>query len=224
MKHIGSWLFLLALAGCGTEQSKQPAQLPKAPTAARRPTAPLPPDTLELLASYQQDDLPPNDYLSEQLKPIQANFRALNSRSHWDKVVRRDLYQSAEGGEARYYYAQNQLRKIVARHYGEMFQQLTEYYLLPDGELSFVFERDYRYNRPMYYDAAAAKANGDTEAFDLSKAGIEETRNYFERGRLIHQLDVQDYGKPKDQTQLQLEQKRLVDDFTALLQTLKSPD
>ncbi|MEO6254797.1 MAG: hypothetical protein ABIO79_15915 [Ferruginibacter sp.] len=96
----------------------------------------------------------------------------------------------------------------MTRHYGETFQQLTEYYLLK-GQLSFVFEKSYKYNRPIYYDSAS-------QAFDFEKFEIIEDRSYFENRKLIHQVNNQDCGSPFADNYLLEEQKRLNPDFDKL--------
>lgn len=123
--------------------------------------------------------------LKNRIKPIQANFKSINSVTKWTAVKKKDIEgESAEGGEATFYYTDKGLQKVIAKHYGEMGQKSIEYYLL-NGQLSFVFEKEYKYNRPLFYGAKAMKENNDTEAFDLKKSKIIMTRNYFENGNII---------------------------------------
>jgi len=173
-------------------------------------------DTIRLTETFYEADIPVNEYLTEQLRPIRENFKQLNSITSWSKIDTKELWESTEGGEARYYYQNGALKKIVARHFGETFQMLTEYYLL-DGQLSFVYEKTYRYNRPIYYDSLAMKENQDTEAFDMDKSEIEESRNYFEKGKLLHQLHSEDCGAPFASDYLLEEQIRFTSDFSRLL-------
>ena len=109
----------------------------------------------------------------------------------------------------------------MTRHFGETFQQLIEYYLL-NGQLSFVFEKSFKYNRPIYYDSTSMKENKDNQAFDFEKSEIVEDRSYFEKGKLIHQMNNQDCGSPFADGYLMEEQKRIVSDF-AKLKTMKKP-
>jgi len=135
----------------------------------------------------------------------------------WTSVKKKDIEgESAEGGEATFYYTDKGLEKVIARHYGEMGQKLIEYYLL-NGQISFVFEKEYRYNRPLFYDAKAMKENNDTEAFDLKKSEITITRNYFENGNiiLINATTGRGYNISADYPAEQ--EKSITEDFKRLL-------
>lgn len=176
----------------------------------------LQPDTIQLRETFNEEDLPVNEYLTERLKPIRENFKRINSFTNWTFIDTKELWETTEGGEVKYYYQNGQLEKIVTRHFGETFQQLNEYYLM-NGQLSFVFEKTYKYNRPMYYDTTAMKENNDTEAFDFEKSEIVEDRSYFENGKLLHQLNNQDCGSPFADDYLLEEQKRIKTDFEKLL-------
>ena len=173
-------------------------------------------DTIELKEIFNEQDLPANEYLTNRLKPVRENFKRINSITNWTSIDTEELPGSAEGGEAKFYYENKQLKKIVTRLYGETFQSLTEYYLL-NGQLSFVFEKTLRYNRPFYYDTTAMKENNDTEAFDPKKSGVMEDRSYFENGKLLHQISNQDCGSPFSNDYLLEEQKRIKTDFDKLI-------
>lgn len=169
-------------------------------------------DTVELTESFNEEDTPVNEYLTDRLKPIRVNFKRINSIENWTSTNKIDLWETNEGGEATFYYLNGHLEKITTKHFGEMFQKLTEYYLL-NGQLSFVFEKSYKYNRPVYYDSTMMKENNDTEIFDLEKSEIIEERSYFEKGKLIHQLNNQDCGSPFADDYLLEEQIRILENF-----------
>lgn len=174
-------------------------------------------DTIRIKESYKEKDTDANEYLKDRLKPIQYNFKRINSITNWTSIKKQNIEgESAEGGEATYYYKNKRLEKIMARHYGEMGQTLVEYYLL-NGKLSFVFEKDYKYNRPLFYDVKAMKENNDTEAFDFEKSEIMETRNYFEKGNLIHIVNSQDCEAPFSGSYMSEEEKSIKEDFKRLL-------
>ncbi|MGE8432165.1 hypothetical protein [Chryseobacterium joostei] len=178
-------------------------------------------DTIRIKESYKEKDTDANEYLKDRLKPIQYNFKRINSITNWTSIKKQNIEgESAEGGEATYYYKNKRLEKIMARHYGEMGQTLVEYYLL-NGKLSFVFEKDYKYNRPLFYDVKAMKENNDTEAFDFEKSEIMETRNYFEKENLIHIVNSQDCGAPFSGSYMSEEEKDIKEDFKRLLKLLE---
>jgi hypothetical protein len=199
--------------GCGTDNKKQ-NQTNTVSTSVR--TDSLQRDIFEMKETFNQEDIPVNEYLTDRLKPIRANFKRINSITNWASIDTEELSESTEGGEAKYYYQNGRLEKIVARHYGETFQLLTEYYL-QNVQLSFVFEKRYKYNRPLYYDTTAMKENNDTEAFDIDKSEMIEDRNYFENGKLLHQIKNQDCGSPFADNYLLEEQKRIKTDFEKLI-------
>jgi hypothetical protein len=173
-------------------------------------------DTVEPKETFNQEDLPVNEYLTERLKPIRANFKRINSIADWTTIKTKDIWETTEGGEAKFYYLNGQLEKITTRHFGETFQLLTEYYLLK-GQLSFVFEKSFKYNRPIYHDSTAMKEMNDTETFDFEKSEIVEDRSYFDKGKLLHQINSQDCGSPFADDYLLGEQKRIKTDFEKLI-------
>ena len=147
------------------------------------------------------------------INSIRNNFKRINAINQWTAISQKELSESVEGGVAKFYYQEKKLEKIVARHYGETYQEISEYYL-QDGQLSFVLEKTYRYNRPMYYDSAAMKANNDTEIFNFDKSTIMEDRFYFEQGKLIELSP----GKKREQTKNRAEEgKRIRIDFDKLM-------
>lgn len=206
---------LLSVTGCVEAPPNKPAVQP-APSQFDT----LGCDTL-LKVTVNQEDIASNEYLADRLKPIRANFKRINSITKWTSVVRKDLWQTTEGGDAVFYYTGKRLEKIITRRYGEVFQQLSEYYLL-DGKCSFVLEKTITYNRPIYYDSAAMKENSDTEVFDISKSAMVEDRSYFEQGQLIHQLNNVDCGSPFAPDYLETEQRRITVDFQQLQRLAKT--
>jgi hypothetical protein len=179
-----------------------------------------PEKNIQLQETFNEEDILVNDYLIDRLQPIRGNFKKINSITNWSSIDKKALWETTEGGVAEYYYLHGQLEKIVARHFGETFQQLTEYYLL-NGQLSFVFEKSYKYNRPIYYDTTMMRENNDTEFFGFDLSVIIEDRSYFENGELIHKLESQDCGAPFADEYLLEEQKRIKTNFKKLIELTK---
>lgn len=173
-------------------------------------------DSATLTESFNKEDIPANDYFQDKLKPSRENFKRINSISRWTSIVQKELLETTEGGEAKFYYQNKKLEKVVTHEFGETFQQLKEYYLI-SGKLSFVYEKSYKYNRPMYYDSAALKENNDSEVFDFKKSEIIETRSYFDNEKLLHQLTNEDCGSPFSDDYLNGEQSRINKDFEKLI-------
>jgi hypothetical protein len=201
-----SAILLILLYGCNPVQQKQ-GDVAKQPPAMSVDSTQL--DSLVSKDSLRQPANVVNDSLATKLKLIRDNFKRINSIAKWTSVINKELNESTEGGEAVFYYVNGVLEKIVTRHFGETYQQLAEYYLL-DKQLSFVFEKEYKYNRPFTYDSAAMKANNDDQYFDINKSQVTTSRSYFEKGKLIQQL--------RDPAEvLQGEQERLLTGFNSLM-------
>lgn len=207
-------------AGCGTGNTKG-SQTGTAPSSVQ-PVS-LQQDTVRLQEPFNEEDMLTGEYLTDKLQPVRDNFKRINAIRNWTAIDTVALSESTEGGEARYYYRNGQLEKIVARYYGETFRLLAAYYLL-DGQLSFVFEKRHQYNRPLYYDTIAMQENNDTEAFDFNQSAIIEDRSYFENGQLLHQVNNQDCGSPFSDDYLQEEQQRIRADFDKLIEKHKRQD
>lgn len=177
-------------------------------------------DIVRINETFNEQDTTNSKSLKNRLKPIQTNFKRINSTTKWTSVQKKNIEgESAEGGEAAFYYTDKGLDKVIARYYGEMGQELIEYYLL-NGQLSFVFEKEYRYNRPLFYDAKAMKENNDTEAFDLRKSKITMTRNYFENGNIILISNNAGHGSGISMDYANEQEKKIKEDFKRLLKLM----
>ena len=148
-------------------------------------------------------------------KVIKENFKRINAIARWSEIKTKELWESLEGGEAKFYYQDTTLEKIVTWHFGESYRYLIEYYLM-NGHLSFVFEKEYRYNRPIFYDTAAMKENNDTEVFDFKKSIITETRSYFENKKLTCRLSNREKDSSYNKS-VYGEQERLMTAFVDLV-------
>lgn len=215
MKQIIYILAFFLLTSCGQQKNDQKTTTVSDTTTANSNVVTT--DTVELKETFNEEDLPINEYLTDRLKPIRANFKRINSIINWTSIDTEELLESTEGGEAKFYYQNKQLEKIIIRQFGETFQNLAEYYLL-NGELSFVFEKSYKYNRPIYYDSTAMHENNDTETFDFEESDIQEDRSYLENGKLLHKIESGVCGAPFATEYLLSEQKRLKTNFDRLIE------
>lgn len=78
-------------------------------------------DTVKKGEAYNEKDTTGNKSLKNRIKPIQANFKRINSVTKWTAVKKKDIEgESAEGGEATFYYTDEGLQKVIAKHYGEI--------------------------------------------------------------------------------------------------------
>jgi hypothetical protein len=166
--------------------------------------------------NFKKDTIYLNEDLKKQLNPVLKNSKRINSIKNWT-IKTKSLWETAEGGEAKFYYKNGKLEKITTHYLSETFQKLTVYHL-ENQKLSFVFDKYYQYNRPMYYDSIAMKSNNDTEVFDFNKAEITVNRYYFLDQKLTYQLDSQDCGAPFSTDYLLETEKEIKKEFEYLME------
>ena len=148
--------------------------------------------------------------LVEITKKTRAKFRKINSKKNWSKIVEREIWKTLEGGIATYYLNNNSIEKIHVRNFGETFQNVKEFYF-ENNSMFFVFEIEYRYNRPIDYDSIKMKENNDNQVFDFDESTITETRSYFKNKNLIRQISNQDCGSPNSIELRNEEETRLLE-------------
>ena len=157
-----------------------------------------------LTESQQSETLIENNQNSD-IKLIQANFKRINTIGKWSKITQYETDDSADGGYINYYYNNDKLEKIVVRKFGESGQYLAEYYLLK-AKLSFVFEKDLKYNVPYYL-----------KEFNYDDSEIIEDRFYYLNNKLITYKSNQDDGAPFSDSFIKNEEKRVLKEFNQLL-------
>ena len=172
-------------------------------------------NTVVLKDTSQKQDTAYNEIIANTLTAIRANFKRINSIAKWASTQKKELNEATEGSEATFYFSNSGLEKIVTQHFGETFQRSTEYYLLAD-QLSFVFEKSVKYNRPLYYDSVAMKESNDNQVFDIKKSETDEYRSYFDKGKLIHKIIKQNSGSQSADNNLSEEQKRITEAYIKL--------
>ena len=151
-------------------------------------SAPLP-QKYVLNETFNEMDVPGNEYLVKELKPIRDNFKRINSISEWDSIYSKTI---ATAEKLKFYYKEKRLEKFTERSNQGIEQILIEYYFLK-GQLSFVVEKS--------FDKTLLDAAGKPE--------IIETKTYFEKGKLLHMASTQDCGAPFDSDFLLNEEKRI---------------
>lgn len=123
----------------------------------------------------------------QRVEEVKKNFKAINSIKKWTKIGSIELSESTEGGIAYFYYKGSELKKIITKNHGEMANETIEFYLLK-GQLSFVYRKMEKYNRPIFYDKKSAIENNDTEYFDTKKSKFSHFRYYFHNKKLLQQI------------------------------------
>jgi hypothetical protein len=185
---------------------------------------PRQPGTLaDTTQSQPAQDTSYSEMVAHRIKPMEVNVERIEAIQNWTSVSTVNTEdESTEGGYTRYYYLDRVLEKVVNVQFGESGRQLTEYYLL-NGKLSFVLEKNYTYNRPVYWDSVTARQNNDKEVFDIDKSEIEEAKSYFQDGEIMVQV-YSDCGAPNDREFEQKEGKRIQTDFGRLMgKLIKEP-
>lgn len=149
-------------------------------------------------------------------KSIKLEVKRLStiSDNQWDRIEEKDYDFSSEGGTLKYYYEQRKLRKIMTMSFGEMGKAETNYFLNEDGELMAVWEGNFQYNRPIYYDSMAMINNEDTAFFQIEKTDTVLIQAYFDKGKIIDMTnniiaEISAY-------QMEDENKRFIENFNSI--------
>ena len=127
--------------------------------------------------NVQPGDVQPSDVQPTSSEP-QAVKDASLSGYH---LIKKDLMDSAEGGEVNFYMDGEQVQKIEALRMGETGKLFEEYYF-KDGVLDSAVITQSSYNRPIYWDEQMAAESGDTEAFDPAKTQVSESTYDYRAG------------------------------------------
>ena len=146
--------------------------------------------------TFNEKDVPVNDYMMGKLKPIRENFKNVNSISEWDSIQTKIVSASEK---VKLYYSKKKLQKIIDRSGEGINQELMEYYLLK-GQLSFVVEKS--------FDRKQVRDSGKPE--------IVVTKIYFEKGKLIQEVNNKE-GAQSDSVYLANEEKRIKKHFEQLM-------
>jgi len=111
----------------------------------------------------------------ESIKKIREEYKIINSDTSY-LIIEKDLEDlSTEGGTLVSYYKKNILKKAVILIYGEMGKKTMEYYY-KNGNVIFVFVKEYFYDSPIY-----------DEGFKISYT--DDNRYYFHQNKLIKWID-----------------------------------
>jgi hypothetical protein len=129
---------------------------------------------------------------SQAISDIQDVYKTTCANIKSYEIKKTDIWdESTEGGMLTAFFDKEELRLMELILAGETGRRKIDYYF-DKGRLCFVLDTDYRYNRPIYWDAKMAKSMGDTVAFDQKKTKVYEDRFYFQNDKLIKRI------KPKD--------------------------
>lgn len=138
------------------------------------------------------------------LQSIQQRFQLWNNPETPYTLKKLDLTWSTEWGVATYYYDGDDLKKIIARYYGETGKELYELYYDEGNNLFFVFHVSTTYTRPLFVD--------DAEAWEEEKIPdhIVEQRYYFDKGTMILRKGEDNQKMPSNTDSFQRKEKNLL--------------
>ena len=129
--------------------------------------------------------------IERKITQIRKDFMSTNAVKNYVIKEVEDSEQSTDGGVVKYYFQNGVVKKIVAEHFGESWNSLTEYYV-KNGKVYFIFDKTEKYNVPYYVDSKWYKENElkKGEIFDKRKSKFFEKRYYFdENEKLIRYID-----------------------------------
>jgi len=128
--------------------------------------------------------------INERVRVIRYEYSMINANRHLIKDTIELPNETAEGALlVTYRDAKGNIRKFLAKYYGETFKYFEEYYL-KNGTLFFCLTQAYSYNRPFYWNEEMVREAGAGEVFDEKKTVITENRYYFDdNSKLIRMID-----------------------------------
>lgn len=95
------------------------------------------------------------------------------NKNSYSRLTQDDFENSSEGGQLTAYRNENEIRLIETSYYGHMGKSEHEYYF-SDGQLYFVFAKEFQNNAPP-----------TQPEYDNSKTTNEEYRYYFWNNKMI---------------------------------------
>lgn len=136
--------------------------------------------------------------IDSKIKAIEAQCAEIRSQVSTNDTKRIDTGdESTEGGQATAYYSQGELKLIEVEWFGETGKRSIDYYF-SNGALILASNKDFTYNRPIYWDKKKAEENDDSEIHNPNKTKLEENTYYFENGKLVRWLGNDRKNLPLD--------------------------
>jgi len=125
------------------------------------------------------------------IKEIETKYHLIrDNRNKYDTTSIELLEKSTEGVATTGYFDGQNIKLITIIYFGETGKSELEYYFSM-GDLFFAFEKQYKYNRPIYWDKKQMEDNDDTETFDPKKTIVSKDKYYFHKEKLFLWLDNQ---------------------------------
>ncbi|WP_026898821.1 hypothetical protein [Daejeonella oryzae] len=148
--------------------------------------------------SVKKDSLN-NKQVESLINEIRGNFNQINKITKWDKIKKEFLERTNEGGEAKFFYLNSELKKIRTDQMGETFRLVREYYL-DNSRLLFVFESFEQYHLP----------------FDRSNSKYYESRKYFHNHKLFRRINSGKAENPLNEASVINDQKEILKELENL--------
>ncbi|RZK58778.1 MAG: hypothetical protein EOO91_07245 [Pedobacter sp.] len=148
--------------------------------------------------SVKKDSLN-NKQVDSLINEIRGNFNQINKITKWDKIKKEFLEGTNEGGEAKFFYLNSELKKINTDQMGETFRLVREYYL-DNSRLLFVFESLEQYHLPL----------------DRSNSKFYESRKYFYHDKMFKRINSEKAGNPLNETSVINDQNEILKELENL--------
>jgi hypothetical protein len=130
---------------------------------------------------------------------IRGNFNQINKIAKWDKIEKEFLEGTNEGGEAKFFYLNGELKKITVDQMGETFRLVREYYL-DNLQLQFVLQSLEQYDAP----------------FDRNNSKFYESRKYFHNNEMFKRINSENSENPLNETSVANDQEDTLKEFENL--------
>lgn len=145
--------------------------------------------TFAVLISILLNQLSYSQSTQDAIQEIRSHFKYVNENLNRLKYIKEETFEeSTDGGIIHKYLDDGNIVKIRCEYYGETGKLFREYYI-KKNKLLFVFDQDYRYNMPYYFDSLRAAESGFKEWFDPSKTKLKENRFYYYNDNMIRWIN-----------------------------------
>lgn len=118
------------------------------------------------------------------------------------------------------YFDGKEVKKLKTQYFGEKDRRFTAYYF-GDGELKYVREEDYVYNKPNYYTQKIAEEAGDSVWYDDSKTKLGVSTYYFGDNKLIKWIAPGNRDMPANSEEFKQKETEVLARVVLALQQMK---
>ena len=151
---------------------------------------------------------------TEEIKTIKEHFNYVETNiEKFELATSTTFEESTDGATIKKYSDNGQLVKIRIEYLEETGKLFREFYI-DNKQLLFVFDQEFNYNMPYYFDAKKAKEMGFDEGYDPKKTKKSEHRYYFYNNKLIRWINPEGELLTADNSEWTAKQNYYLDELS----------